>query len=95
MPADNHITKGRRARPKTPLSSHEDKPLVVRTSLARSKPPLISDDDEPLVVRPSLIKLPRFSKFLDMHAKEGKEGHTASEDSVSEDDRCCSRNTKL
>ena len=56
----------------------------------RPKPPRVrlnSDDDAPLVVRSSRIKPPRFSKFLDMHAKEGKEGHTASAESASEDDR--------
>ena len=36
---------------------------------------------------PPKPKQDRFSKFLDMHAKEGREGETASEGQISEDDR--------
>ena len=56
-----------------------------------------SDDDKPLVValvsknkakkKKTQTKPPRYSKFADMHAKEGKEGHTASEGEISEDDK--------
>jgi hypothetical protein len=59
-----------------------------------------SDDDQPLVVEKKVKKVkkrktkekktapkPRYSKYADMHAKEGKEGQSASEGSVSDDDR--------
>lgn len=61
------------------------------TPMPRAKPPVSSDDDAPLVVQPPPVippkRPPRYSKFSEMMAKEGREGHTASEGSASEDDR--------
>lgn len=71
------------------MSSNDDKPLVPalqrkkkvkkQKEVKKQKPA-----PKPVVSKP---KQPRYSKFADMHAKEGKEGQTASEDEVSEDDR--------
>ena len=71
------------------MSSDDDKPLVPalqrknkvkkQKEVKKQKPAPRHVDAKP--------KQPRYSKFADMHAKEGKEGQTASEDEVSEDDR--------
>lgn len=71
------------------MTSDDDLPLVSppknktykhrRTKAPKPKLPrsTVEHDDRP----------PRFSKYLDMHAKEGAAGFTASEDEISEDDR--------
>jgi len=51
-----------------------------------AQPPPLAVQTPP-VIKPKKKKTQRYSKFADMMAKEGKEGHTASEGSESEDDR--------
>ena len=60
------------------VSSDDDAPLAAQP------PPLAVQT--PPVIKPKKKKKQRYSKFADMMAKEGKEGHTASEGSESEDD---------
>ena len=58
------------------MSSDDDRPLPAEKKVKKRKPKYKTS-----------ARRPRYSKFADMHAKEGMEGQTASEDSVSEDDR--------
>jgi len=71
------------------MSSDDDKPLVP--ALQRKKKVKKQKEVKKQKPAPKPVdakpKQPRYSKFADMHAKEGKEGQTASEDEVSEDDR--------
>ena len=64
------------------MSSDDDKPLVEplhrKTKLKKKKTPKVVQ---------AKTKPPRYSKYADMHAKEGKAGHTASEDEISDDDK--------
>jgi hypothetical protein len=64
------------------MSSDDDKPMVV----AFQRKQKVQKKKAPKNVE-STPKPQRYSKFADMHAKEGKEGQTASEDEVSEDDK--------
>lgn len=64
------------------MSSDDDKPLVEHFHRKKN----LKNKKTPKVVE-AKTKPPRYSKYADMHAKEGKEGHTASEDEISDDDR--------
>jgi hypothetical protein len=71
------------------MSSDDDKPLVPalqRKKKVKKQKEVKKQKAAPIPVD-AKPKQPRYSKFADMHAKEGKEGQTASEDEVSEDDR--------